>query len=60
MKKACKQCRILLNGGTCPLCKNSDFSTSWNGRISMLDASKSSIAKKLSIADDGDYAIKVR
>ncbi|MBI2664482.1 DNA-directed RNA polymerase subunit E'' [Candidatus Woesearchaeota archaeon] len=60
MRKACRQCRILVESGACPICKNSDFGASWNGRVIFISASKSSIAKKLSIAADGDYALKVR
>ena len=60
MKKACKQCRILTDGGVCPICKNSDFATNWNGRITMIDAEKSAIAKKINITVNGDFAIKVR
>lgn len=60
MRKACKQCRILVEGGSCPICQNSDFATSWNGRINVLDAEKSGVAKKLSITKDGEYAIKTR
>lgn len=60
MKKACKQCRILIDGGNCPLCSNSDFAISWNGRISIINHEKSAIAKKLNVNKEGDYAIKVR
>ena len=60
MKKACKQCKILIEGGECPICKNSDFATSWNGRISVLDMEKSAIAKRLAVPQNGEYAIKVR
>ena len=60
MKKACKQCRILIEGGNCPLCSNSDFASSWNGRIVVIDPEKSAIAKKLEVSKEGDYAIKVR
>lgn len=60
MKRACKQCRVLFDGGSCPLCSNSDFATSWNGRVSIISVEKSLIAKRLGIAKEGDYAIKVR
>lgn len=60
MKKACKQCRVLVDGGVCPLCNNSDFTTNWNGRITMLDAEKSAISKKLGIKANYDFAIKAR
>ncbi len=60
MKRACRQCRLLFDAGSCPLCNNSDFATSWNGRITVVKADKSEIAQRLLITKDGDYAIKVR
>jgi len=60
MKRACKQCKILVDTGVCPICKNSDFSTSWNGRITVINAEKSQIAKKMLVKTNGDFAIKVR
>ena len=60
MKRACKECKILIDTGLCPICKNSNFGTSWNGRITVINAEKSAIAKKLTISKNGDFAIKVR
>lgn len=60
MKKACKQCRALVDGGVCPVCKNSDFGNTWNGRFLVLEHSKSAIAKRMAISANGDFALKVR
>lgn len=60
MKKACKQCRALTDSGMCPVCKNTDFANSWNGRIIMLDPANSSIAKRISVSSEGEFAIKTR
>ena len=38
----------------------SEFSATWQGRLHVLDASKSSIAEKIGITEKGEYAIKVR
>ncbi len=59
-KKACKKCKLLVSGNECPLCKTSSFANSWQGRLNILDANKSEIAKKLDIKVKGEYAIKVR
>ena len=59
-KKACKKCKIFVKGSECPICKGTDFTTSWKGRIVVMDADKSEIAKKLSIKMKGEYVIKVR
>lgn len=57
--KVCKRCRIFVEGGQCPLCKGTNFSTTWKGKIIVLDPLKSDIAKKTGIEAKGEYAIKV-
>ncbi len=59
-RKACKICRIFVDGEKCPLCHNSNFTDSWKGRLHILDANKSLIAQKIGIKVKGEYAIKVR
>lgn len=59
-KKACKICKTLVDGNECPLCKKGSFANSWQGRLSILDADKSEIAKKVGIKIKGEYAIKIR
>lgn len=58
-KKVCKKCKIFVEGEECPLCKGNQFVTNWKGRIHILDANKSEIAKKIEIKVKGEYAIKV-
>ncbi|MBW2999487.1 DNA-directed RNA polymerase subunit E'' [Candidatus Woesearchaeota archaeon] len=59
-KKVCKSCRIFVEGSECPVCKNNQFTTNWNGRIFVLDANKSMIAKKVGLPVKGEYAIKAK
>lgn len=59
-KKYCKTCKILVKGSQCPICKGTDFSENFQGRMFITDASKSEIAQKLGIKQKGEYAIKVR
>lgn len=59
-KKACKFCKILTDENECPLCKAAQFSTTWLGKLAIVDAEKSDIAKKIGINVKGEYAIKVR
>jgi len=59
-RKVCKNCKIFVDGDKCPLCHHSNFSDSWKGRISIIDAEKSQIAKKVGMKAKGEYAIKVR
>ena len=59
-KKACKRCKIFVEGDECPICHTSQFSTNWQGRIFIADPNKSEIAQKLGITVKGEYAIKVK
>ncbi len=59
-KKLCKNCRIFVEGELCPLCNGNQFASSWQGRVNVLDAEKSEIAKKTGINANGEYAIKAR
>jgi len=58
-KKACKNCKIFVEGDECPICKGTQFVTNWKGRLYVLDANKSEIAKKIESKVKGEYAIKV-
>jgi len=59
-KKACKKCKIFVDGETCPICKRNTFSTNWQGRIYFVDPARSTIAKKINVDVKGEYAIKVK
>ena len=60
MKKVCKKCRLFVEGSECPLCRSSNFTETWKGRMIILDAEKSEIAKKVGLKSKGEYAVKVR
>ncbi len=59
-KKVCKNCKIFVMEDKCPLCQNSNFSNSWNGRIYIIDPINSSIAKKMGLKAKGEYALKIK
>ncbi|MBD3318793.1 DNA-directed RNA polymerase subunit E'' [Candidatus Woesearchaeota archaeon] len=60
MKKlACKLCKILVTGDTCPLCKGAQFVPNWKGRIIVLNHKESRVADKMGLEADGEFAIKV-
>ena len=59
-KKVCRNCKLFVDGDTCPICKTSQFSNNWQGRLFILDPAKSEIGKKIGITVKGEYAIKVR
>lgn len=60
MKKVCKKCKIFVTGNKCPVCSGNQFSENWKGRIFIIDAEKSEIAKHIGVTVKGEYAIKVR
>lgn len=59
-KKVCKTCRVFVEGGECSICKGTNFSTNWQGRLSVTNVEKSKIAQKLEIKQKGEYAVKCR
>ena len=59
-KKACRTCQIFYDGAACPVCKRSQSSTNWQGRVYVIDAENSEIAKKIGIKVKGEYALKVK
>lgn len=59
-KKICSRCRLFVEGSECPMCRTSQFSLSWKGRIAVVDFSRSEIAKKIGMSANGEYAIKAK
>lgn len=59
-KKACKRCKMFVEGNSCTNCGLESFTTSWQGRIYISDETLSTIAGKIGITKKGEYAIKIR
>ncbi len=59
LKKACKNCKMLYAGSNCPNCKSNQSTDNWKGRIIILDAKQSEIAKKIGTTSEGEYCIKM-
>ncbi len=59
-EKVCKKCKVFVEGNVCPQCKGNQFTTVYQGKINILDANKSFIAKQMEIKEKGRYVIKVR
>ena len=59
-KKVCKRCKMFTDGSECPNCKGNQFTTNWKGRLFIVDAKQSNIAKKIGVETEGEYAIKAR
>lgn len=56
---ACRKCKSLTTGRTCPVCNSTELSSTWSGLLIVADVSESQIAKTLGIKKPGRYAIKV-
>ena len=57
--KACKECKRLVTGEECPVCRSSKLAENWKGKIIILNPDKSELAKKLGIKDPGEYALRI-
>lgn len=59
-EKVCKNCKLFVEGNVCPVCKENQFSTVYQGRLNILDSNKSYVAQQMAIKEKGKYAIKIR
>jgi len=59
-QKACKRCKILVDGDACPICSSNQLTDTWKGKIIVLDPEKSEIAKKIGVKQKGVFALKTR
>ena len=59
-KKVCKSCKIFVDGEECPVCKSTNLSLNWQGRLYIVDPDKSIVAQKVGLKKKGEYAIKVK
>ena len=58
--KACKVCNKIYEEDKCPECGSKESTTSFKGRIVVLNRDKSEIAQKINIKGNGNFAIKTR
>lgn len=58
-KKACKKCRLIVEGEHCPVCNGTDFSVNIKGRAYIIDVKNSQIAKKMGCTIKGEHAVKL-
>ena len=58
--KACKICKTIYEGDKCPKCGSKEFTDTYKGKIYVMDAEKSEIAKKMGLNSKGKFAIKTR
>lgn len=54
----CKKCKRLVRGDKCPVCKTSALLDTWKGKIIIIEANKSELAKKMEITESGEYGVR--
>lgn len=59
-RRACKICKKIYEGDKCPECGSQEHTDDFKGRIMILDAENSEVAKKIKINKKGLYAIKTK
>lgn len=57
-RRACRNCKRIVEKTQCPVCKTNDTTTSFQGVVIIFDT-ESEIAKRLGITAPGKYAIRV-
>lgn len=57
-QKACKNCKMIVDGNSCPNCGSTELAESFKGRVAVLDPEQSEIAKNLKITKKGNFAVR--
>jgi len=59
VEKACKNCKRIIKGSICPICKKTELTASWKGFVVVVDPERSEIAEILGIETPGKYALRI-
>ena len=60
MKKACKNCRAVVEGDKCLLCGNAELTKTFEGMILILNPEGSEIAAEIGAKVPGKYVLKLK
>ncbi|MFA7707627.1 MAG: transcription elongation factor subunit Spt4 [Candidatus Pacearchaeota archaeon] len=58
-EKACKHCKRIYEGDTCPNCERKETTETFKGKVEIISPDKSEIAKELKVNKPGLYAVKI-
>ena len=58
-EKACKHCKTIYEGPSCPNCDRKETIDSFKGKVEIVNAEKSELAQHLKISKNGRYALKL-
>ncbi|MBS3081614.1 DNA-directed RNA polymerase subunit E'' [Candidatus Pacearchaeota archaeon] len=59
-EKACKHCRMVYEGSSCPGCQSTENVDSFKGKITVIHPEESEIAKSIGIKGKGVFALRLR
>ena len=59
-EKACKNCRSIVEGEACALCKDSQLTKNWEGYILLFNTDGSQVAEAIGAKAPGKYALKIK
>ncbi|MFH1247190.1 MAG: transcription elongation factor subunit Spt4 [Candidatus Micrarchaeota archaeon] len=60
-ERACRSCRLIVEGPVCPLCNTADYLTkTWEGRITIVNPEGSEVATAIGAKTSGMYALKIK
>ena len=59
-EKACKHCRMIYEGTSCPNCHSAESVEGFKGKITIVNPENSEIAKNLGLKGKGVFALRLR
>ncbi|MEK6792269.1 MAG: transcription elongation factor subunit Spt4 [Nanoarchaeota archaeon] len=59
-EKACKHCRMIYEGASCPSCQSAESVEGFKGKITIINPEQSEIAKNLGLKAKGVFALRLR
>lgn len=59
-ERACKTCRSIVTGDSCPVCKDSQLTKSFEGYILLCNTEGSQVAQAIGSLLPGKYALKIK
>ncbi len=59
-EKACKHCKTIYEGTSCPNCQSTESTDSFKGKVTVIDPENSEVAKNAGIKGKGVFALRLR
>ena len=60
MRRACRNCKIIIEENICSICRGTDLSDDYSGLLVVLEPEGSQMAQQMEIKKEGRYALKIR